>query len=548
MSWLAFFSLQLSVIVVILGFGCWVAGKIVAFFRIDNTFFIDRICVAVFVIVSLFAIFGVVVLFFPWEIRQALSVLFLISVFSISCYLVCFGKQLVDVTSASWVEKSFLFGVVAMSGLTLAIAMLPAKLPEQLVDGPYVAKHDYLGVRIQYIAGNYPADNSLPHVINEYLLRDISFKRERPVMPGQEVSNRPILVSLFLVPIRGAFYPPSRLPAGLPKFSYVGNLWPDFSVLMEDDFGYLFSLSVGIVLNALVFLSLGAYVVRAKSKSVLISGCVTALILSSPYFVFQTLFTWPKELAAFFVLFAIVLYCRLGSPKLAGWGLALAYLSHPYAVVFFIGFVLHFVFSNFRGERVGIEKGRAWLSSGSKYSSRYFGEFSIVFIVVVLPWFFWIKLVLQIPSDLISQNLFQSGQGFVDFLWVRPVNFFSAVLPGYLLRYPFDVNGIVLGGAVTIPGAIGVCIYVFSLMCLFNESFDKDKLFLVYLPSVFLICIFSNQAVPVLHGLQGPIALFLLAGVIQLHSKLGAAWAVIVSVMQVLVNLLLLGRYLFVLV
>lgn len=574
MTLFGFFAVQLSFIFMILGLGYWAASGLVSYLGLKKTFWIDRVCIGAFVIIGLFATLGIVVLLFPWAMRQILSGLVLASAFLLSTY-VFFRKRLYkDVIESSRLEKIFLIGVVVMSGLTLAISLLPVKLPSQLVDGPYVAKHDYLGVRVQYITGNLPTDNSLPHVISEYLLRDISFKKERPVMPGQEVSNRPILVSLILVPIRAAFSLPAQLPDGLPKFNYVGTAWPDFSVLMKDDFGYLFSLSIGITLNALIFLAVGAFAVRAQNKSALIAAGVVALMLSSPYFIFQTIFTWPKELAAFFVLYSVLSYYKLKNPMLAGGFLAFGYLSHPYAIVFLIGFILHAayvylkkakwqreneleVFDELKNgvtphvEIKPIVSEKIFFQSigiSNNVDVKYFIKFLAVFAILVTPWFVWTKLILHIPSDIISQNFIQSGQGLMDFFWIRPVNFFNTLLPVHLLHFPFDLNSVVLGSAVTMLGAIGILIFAFSLMYFFENAFLKDKVFLIYIPSLLLIFIFSNQAVPALHGLQGPIALLLLVGVMQMRKILNTTWVSILLSMQVIINVLLLSRYFYKLV
>ena len=577
MTWFGFFALQLSFIFMILGLGYWAASGLVSYLGLKKTFWIDCVCIGAFVIVFLFAILGIVVLLFPWAMRQILSGLVLASAFLLSTY-VFFRKRLFkDVIESSRLEKIFLIGVVVMSGLGLAISLLPVKLPNQLVDGPYVAKHDYLGVRVQYITGNLPTDNSLPHVISEYLLRDISFKKERPVMPGQEVSNRPILVSLILVPIRAAFSLPSKLPDGLPKFNYVGIAWPDFSVLMQDDFGYLFSLSIGITLNALIFLAVGAFAVRAQNKSTLIAAGVVALMLSSPYFIFQTIFTWPKELAAFFVLYSVLSYYKLKNPMLAGGFLAFGYLSHPYAIVFLIGFTFHAAYVylkkwkwKWQGQNENSLTSEFAVFDKIKYNGnhpieiqpilsekhffqsigidnnvdvKFFISFLIVFAILVAPWFVWSKLILHIPSDLVSQNFIQSGQGSMDFFWIRTVNFFNTLLPVYLLHYPFDLNSLVLGSTVTMPGAIGIFVFAFSLMYFFENTFWKDKVFLIYIPSLLLIFIFSNQAVPALHGLQGPIALLLLVGAMQMRKILDTTWLSILFSLQVIINVLLLSRY-----
>jgi hypothetical protein len=134
------------------------------------------------------------------------------------------------------------------------------------------------------------------------------------------------------------------------------------------------------------------------------------------------------------------------------------------------------------------------------------------------------------------------------FFWIRPINFFNTVLPVHLLHYLFDLNNLVLGSMVTMPGAIGILVFVFSLIYFFENTRGKGKTFLLYVPSLLLILVFSNQAVPALHGLQGPIALLLLVGVMQMRKILNTTWIAILLSLQVIINALLLSRFFYKLV
>jgi hypothetical protein len=552
--WIKFFVLQLCFTFFTLGIGFIVADKLISLQKIDKVFWIDRLCIATFSVIFIFALAGILIVITPSGFRGFFGKAFVFIIAFLSVYFFITKKLYKSLFEASRVEKIFFIGFIVMTGVSLAITFVPVKLPAQLVDGPYVVKQEYLGVKIQYLTGNLPTDNSLPHVVSEYLLRDISFKSDRPVMPGQEVSNRPILVPLFLVPIRAAFSLPSNLPNGLPKFSYVGASWPDFSVLMQDDYAYMFSLSIGIVLNALIFLAIAAYAVREPTISELIAVSVVALMISSPYFIFQTVFTWPKELAAFFVLYSILLYHKLKAPILAGGFLALAYLSHPYAVVFIIGFVLHSAFmclskmdrfQNNIDQKSIVLYGSDELRSYCTSNIKKLISFLMIFVLLVTPWFVWTKLILKIPSDLVSQNFIQGGQSLMNFLWIRPVNFLNTILPLHLLHYPFDLFSVVLGSTITIPGATGTLIFIFSSIYFYENMQEKGRIFLIYIPTCLLILIFSNQAVPALHGLQGPIGLLLLVGVLQMKKILNSTQFYLFTTLQIIVNILLLSIYLF---
>src|SRR5438552_13533726 len=93
----------------------------------------------------------------------------------------------------------------------VTLTHLQIRFPPLLPDGLYVFKTHTLPVKLQVLSGNLPGDNYLPFVVQEFLLRDISFTREHPILPGQEVSNRPILMALATTPFRAALKsPPQR--------------------------------------------------------------------------------------------------------------------------------------------------------------------------------------------------------------------------------------------------------------------------------------------------------------------------------------------------
>jgi hypothetical protein len=531
--WAEFSVLQLSFVLVVMGVGYPAAGRLLRACGVTQALWIDRVCAAALLMVAGFAVAGLGLSMLPWGLRTPVASSLLLALVAAAAGLWVKAGVWRDFLQASRAEKTFFAGFMALATFALAVGLVPVKLPDPLMDGPYVAKHDYLGVRVQRITGDLPADNSIPHVASEYLLRDIPFTQERPMLPGQEVANRPILVSLALVPLRAAFSMPPKQEGPLPRFTYVGTSWPDFSVLMKDDFAYLFSLSIGALFNALLVLATGAFAVRATRHSVSLAGAVVALMLTSPYFIFQTIFTWPKELAAFFVLFSVIARYRLESPVLAGVSLGLAYLSHPYAVVFLAGFGLHATYTALSDGRIRPE-------------AIAFVRFFAAFVLAIAPWFIWTRWIVEIPSDLISQNFQAGGARMIDMLWVRMTNLLNTMLPMHLLGESFSLVRTVIAGTVTVPGAIGTLVFMFGLLYIGVNLRTPQRLhfFLLGIPSLLLIGVFSNLAVPALHGLQGPIALMLVVSVMQMRQSLyGWLFAAALAV-QLAANVLLLGRYL----
>ena len=95
--------------------------------------------------------------------------------------------------------------------LSLGLLHMDVRLPEPLPDGLYVFKTHTPNVKIQYLT-SLPADNYIPFAVAEFFLRGVSFKKERPILPANEVSNRTILMSLVALPFRAALGAPHDHP------------------------------------------------------------------------------------------------------------------------------------------------------------------------------------------------------------------------------------------------------------------------------------------------------------------------------------------------
>src|SRR4051812_428026 len=95
--------------------------------------------------------------------------------------------------------------------LGLGLLHLDVRLSEPLSDGIYIFKTPTTNVKVQYLT-SLPADNIIPYAVAEFFLRGVSFKEERPILPGNEVSNRTILMSLVALPFRVALGAPNDHP------------------------------------------------------------------------------------------------------------------------------------------------------------------------------------------------------------------------------------------------------------------------------------------------------------------------------------------------
>jgi hypothetical protein len=363
----------------------------------------------------------------------------------------------------------------------VSLTHLQIRFPHVLPDGTYIFKKHTLPVKLQVLSGLLPMDNYIPFVVEEFLLRDISFKREHPILPGQEVSNRPILMALATAPFRAAIDPPPRRETPLDRFTYVGTDWPDVSLFMEGP-GFRQFLAVGIVLNALVLLG-GALLIAEHGPRFLLVPCLL-LLATSPFYLSQTIFTWPKSLAAFFLLLALHALAREKSPIWVAAAGVLAYYSHPYALVFLIGFGGHYA-------AVALwKRGRPDLKQLFYYGA--------IVTLALAPWFVWTRLILHLSSDLVMQNFIRpSVHSMTAHFWIRIANLYQAFAPGMLSVSPFQPEKVFRATLTCLPGILGLLAlpaYLGCVLCL--RSHRVFVFYGVLFPALLLSLPFSDKGAP----------------------------------------------------
>ena len=474
--------------------------------------------------IAMHALIGVAILCVPPSAYQAAAVSLLIgcNLFAVG-YWIRRGVATRLFVEGRWQIVMMLVAWAGLSCLAVSATFAPVRLPEPLPDPMYVLKRDHLHVRVQTLTGGLPADNYLPYAVGEYLLRGIQLSEERPLLPGQEVSNRPILMSLAVVPFRAGLDPPPQMSARLPRFDYVGTSWPDAGAVGQDRYFRPF-LTVATVFNASIMAAVVLLLLElGLSRRYVLAGVL--LLCSSPYMLNQALFTWPKMLAATYVLLgAHALFCRRNY-ALAGLLAALAYWSHPYALVIAFSFGLY--------AAIGEGLSRPRIRPALVYAT--------AFAAVVLPWFLWSHVYLGVPSDLVQQNM-GNELAWVDRVWVRVANFYNTLAPTYLGSYPFDGEKFVQGSLVSLTGITGLLFFVQGYAgCATYYRVHRDLLlFAVFIPVLLLIGVFGIPTVPALHGLQAVGPLVLLFGLkwMQDNWRPGTLWLLVLA--QVLLNIAML--------
>jgi hypothetical protein len=382
--------------------------------------------------------------------------------------------------------------------VSLALLHVDIEFPESLPDGLYISKAHTTNVKIQYLT-SLPADNFIPFAVAEFFLRGVSFTKHRPILPGQELSNRTILMSLVAMPFLAALDAP-RDHLRLGRYRYIGHNWPDVWKLAAGN-GFEEFAVVGMFLNALMLLGLLLFGCSLGANAALPVG--TLLYITDPYFIAQTIYTWPKALAGFFILLAWN-SVRLGhGPAVVAALMALAYHSHPYALVFAGCTGLYYVIQGRRGQ------------SPLSAAVHYF----LILALVLAPWIIWTKFVLQIPADLITQNF--SGGGTesawtspINFVWIRLQNLFYLIGSQMFSIYPFDVRSFLNYILVCLPGIIGfVVIYPALAQCIQLSTLGSWVWYGLVGPAALILVVFSRPALPALHGYQASLGVLLFLGV-----------------------------------
>ena len=293
--------------------------------------------------------------------------------------------------------------------------------------------------------------------------------------------------------------------------------------------GFRRFLAVGIVLNALVLLGAALVISAHGPRSLLVPGLL--LLATSPFYLSQTIFTWPKCLAAFFLLLALHALARGKSPIWVAAAGALAYHSHPYALVFLFGFGCHYA-------AVALWKRR-------RSELKQLVHYGVTAALALAPWFIWTRLMLGLPSDLVAQNFTGHGvHSLPAHLWVRIVNLYQALAPGMLSVSPFQAEAVFYYTLMCLPGILGLLAlpaYAGCALCL-----RSHRVFVVYgvlLPAVLLSLPFSNRGTPLtLLAFHSIGVCLLLLGLIVI-ARAGRAVAVTLIAAQILLQLGLLVTY-----
>jgi hypothetical protein len=319
----------------------------------------------------------------------------------------------------------------------------------------------------------------------------------------------------------------------LGTYHYLGRDWPDVSKLYSADSFEQFAI-VGLVLNSLLLVGLLVFCAGFGANSLL--PAVTLLYVTNPYFIGQTIYTWPKAMAGFFILLAWNSIRQGHGPAIVAALMAAGFHCHPYTIVF-TGWAGLFYLTQ-------------WLRAKSRLPAVV--PYVVVFALIVAPWIIWTRYVLQIPSDLVAQNFAGAGTELawaspLTFIWIRLHNLFYLLCSTIFLVYPFDLKPIVNNWLESLPGALGLILIYPALAQCAELPRPRPWLWFGLLgPALSILAVYSCPALPVFHGYQPLLAVLLFFGVCWLSRHCTRRIYLALAGLQLLLNLgLLFARGLF---
>lgn len=385
-------------------------------------------------------------------------------------------------TFTSKPEARTAFALWAIATLVIGAAThLPVKQPA-LYDGPYVFKEWRLPVQMQALAGDLPPDNALAAVATEFMAQGIPFTEVRPLMPGQEVSNRPLLMALAALPLR-VFLPTERSP--VTSFEYVGTVWPNTLGLVTDRAFRVF-LSAAVPLNSIIVLGFWAAFGAAGVRRTTVATLLFAVL--SPYVVEHSLFTWPKNFAAGFVVAAILLVVLdRRSPLLRGSLIGLGYWAHPYVAFLAVPFVVYEL-GKLRHDRRGV---------------------IVSLSAAALPPALWLActaVVWRIPSDLLQQNI-RVRVPVTEFLWVRISNTFNTLFPTVFAGPLPPLQHLLSGLLISLFLACGMLWFFIPAAAMRTSREHLPILAIAGVGGLLIIALFGIVVQPMMHGWQAIVPL-----------------------------------------
>ncbi|MDD5472785.1 MAG: glycosyltransferase family 39 protein [Candidatus Methanoperedens sp.] len=271
---------------------------------------------------------------------------------------------------------------------------------------------------------------------------------------------------------------------------------------------------VSTIANSILFLP--AYLIGRRVFSEQIARISVLFILVTPYIVENSIYPWPKNLAAYFILLMIyfMFFSGVHSRRnliLAGFFGGLSFLIHNYATVYIATALLIYIYQNCN---------RKINNYIINLKSNYIFYFIAVLILVVLPYLIWLYSyygtifvsnfkyypfavkgylsALTDPPDVIFQSFHSAS--FQEIIWIRISNTLITLFPltiplnPYMYSHPSYVPTVYYNGSYA--GMLSFGMYILVLLSLYRYitgriQVNKVLVIFIVLPFLFHIFLFG---------------------------------------------------------
>ncbi len=224
------------------------------------------------------------------------------------------------------------------------------------------------------------------------------------------------------------------------------------------------------ILNGLIILP--AFLLIRKLFDIKVANMSVLMMSLSAYFLYDSFFSWPKSMVAFFIICSWYVLVSKRSPLGAGILSGLAYLTHDLAALYIAGSVIYIAFS------------RKWIDVG---------KFILGAVIFASPWIIISRLIYHQTSlfiyypfslhDIPSDPHAAVAEFFRTPIWtilgIKIESLYYLVAPYQLIsEHGKILNQLWAVSIYSIPGAVGLGLFLFSYANL-AVRFKKDYRYII---------------------------------------------------------------------
>lgn len=249
-------------------------------------------------------------------------------------------------------------------------------------------------------------------------------------------------------------------------------------------------------------------------------------LVSSQYFLYNAMFTWPKSFVAFFILLSwlLLLENKMMCTVLAAIASGVAYLAHDLAILY-IGASVVLLLANKRFREMFI--------------------FSVTSLLFAIPWLFISGILYRKPSSFIYYPISlrdipqvnQKSEILHEFLNTHPLRIIQIRIHNFLyIMSPYSLftseGGQTIArrawvlGQYSVPGAVGFGLIFATIIGIFKKLVTKDFWILVLMPVIFSTAVIGwPKGLAALHFAEAIVVLLVGLGAAFLVYLKKLAWA-----------------------